>query len=132
MPSTKAKPSAAAKPKARATKKRAPARKKARPSSKPRAARTSRNGAGPVKRTTELSEDVLKSLDTGAQAAIEAVRDFVDTVEKALPRNGLGSSKRDEITDSAMQMAQRLVRTQYDFLSKVVDSAGKALSRSGD
>jgi tRNA(Ser,Leu) C12 N-acetylase TAN1 len=87
-----------------------------------------------VKRTTELSEDVLKSLDAGAQTAIEAVRKFVDTVDKALPLNGEseGSSKREEITDSALEMAQRLVHTQYDFLRKVVDSAGKSLTRSGD
>ena len=87
-----------------------------------------------MKRTTELSEDVLKSLDAGAQTAIEAVRKFVDTVDKALPLNGEseGSSKREEITDSALEMAQRLVHTQYDFLRKVVDSAGKSLTRSGD
>jgi hypothetical protein len=129
MPQTKPKQPAAAKPQRRATKKQATTRK---PRSTTRTARASHNGKSAVQRTTELSEDVLKSLDAGAQTAIDAVRKFVDTVDETLPRNGESSSKRDAITDSALEMAQRLVHTQYDFLRKVVDSAGKSLTRSSD
>src|ERR1039458_7907655 len=102
---------AAPKTQRRAAKKQAPTRKSQAATRKPRASRKEHNGSSPVKRTTELSEDVLKSLDAGAQTAIEAVRKFVDTVDKALPLNGEseGSSKREEITDSALEMAQRLV-----------------------
>lgn len=111
------------------TQRRPPAKKKAaapprRPSHRGRDARKA------VDRTTELSEDVLKSLDDGARTAIEAVRKFVDTVEETLPPQGEGSSRREEITDSALEMAQRLVHTQYEFLRKVVDSAGRTLTRS--
>lgn len=116
------------------TQRRPPAKKKA---SAPKAAAAprrvshpQRNGRKAVDRTTELSEDVLKSLDDGAQTAIDAVRKFVDTVDKALPPHGEGPSRREEITDSALEMAQRLVHTQYEFLRKVVDSAGKTLTRS--
>jgi hypothetical protein len=91
---------------------------------------TATNGA--VDRTTELSEDVLKSLDDGAQSALDAVRRFVATVDKALPPRGEGPSRREEVTDSALDMAQRLVHTQAEFLRKVVDSAGKTLSRSDE
>ena len=94
---------------------------------KPSAARSDRDAA--VQRTADLSEDVLKSLDDGARAAIDAVRKFADTVDRVLPPRGEGPSKREEITDSALEMAQRLVHTQYEFLSKVVDSAGKSLSK---
>lgn len=83
-----------------------------------------------VDRTTELSEDVLKSVESGQRAAIEAVRNFVDTVDQALPAHGEGPSRRQEVVDSAMEMADRLVHTQYDFIRKVVDSAGKSLSGS--
>ena len=117
MPETKAKRPAAKK---QAAKKQAPART-ARPTKAPSA----------VDRTSELSEDVLKSLDDGARAAIDAVRKFVETVDKALPPRGEGPSRREEITDSALEMAQRLVHTQYEFLRKVVDSAGKTLGGSG-
>jgi len=60
------------------------------------------------------------------------VRRFLGVVDEALPPGGEGPSGREEITDSALEMAQRLVHTQADFLRKVVDSAGRSLSRSGD
>ena len=74
----------------------------------------------------------IKSLDDGARSAIDAVRKFADTVDRALPRNGTGPSRREEITDSALEMAQRLLHTQADFLRKVVDSAGKSLTGADD
>ena len=89
-----------------------------------------RQSKSPVDRTTELSEDVLKSVESGQRAAIEAVRKFVDTVDEALPAIGEGASRRQKVVDSAMEMADRLVHTQYDFIRKVVDSAGKSLSES--
>jgi hypothetical protein len=87
---------------------------------------------GAAQRTTELSEDVLKSLDDGARNALDAVRKFVETVDRALPPRGQGPSRREEITDSALEMAQRLIHTQSDFLRKVVDGAGKSLTGSDD
>jgi hypothetical protein len=81
-----------------------------------------------VDRTTELSDDVLKSLESGQRAAIEAIRKFVDIVDEALPAIGERPSWREQIIDAAMEMADRLVHTQYDFLRKVVHSAGKTLT----
>jgi hypothetical protein len=83
-----------------------------------------------IERTTGLSDDVLKSVEDGQRAAIDAVNKFVDTVDRALPPHGEGASRRQEVVDSAMEMADRLVHTQYDFIRKVVDGAGKSLSRS--
>src|ERR1039457_1135074 len=108
--------------------KRPPAAKKQAITRKPRATNASRS----VERTTELSEDVLQELEDGARTAIDAVRKFVATVDKTLPPRGEGPSRREEITDSALEMAQRLVHTQADFLRKVVDSAGKTLTKSDD
>ncbi len=125
MPAAKAKPRPAAKKTAAASKR--PAAKKATPKAKRPAARSEPNGRKAVERTTELSEEVLQSLEEGARAAIDAVRKFVETVDQALPLPAEGASKREEITDSALEMAQRLVTMQYEFLRKVVDSAGKAL-----
>lgn len=115
MPQAKTKPRPAAK--------KQPARKRG-------ATPPKRTAPGAVERTTELSEDVLKSLDEGANAALAAVRKFTDTVDRVLPPQREGASRREEITDSALEMAQRLVHTQYEFLRKVVDSAGKSLTRS--
>lgn len=109
------------------TKKTAARKRSAAPRSPGR--RDSRSAA---KRTAKLSEDVLQELEDGAQSAIEAVRKFLSTVDEALPPRGEGPSRREEIVDSALEMTQRLVHTQSDFLRKVVDSAGRSLTRSDD
>lgn len=83
-----------------------------------------------VSSTTDMSEGVLKSVEGAQRAAIDAVQKFVDTVDQALPSLGEGPSRRQEIVDSALEMADRLVHTQYDFLREVVDSAGKSLGES--
>lgn len=83
-----------------------------------------------VDRTTKLSEEVLDSVEAGQRAAIDAVRKFVDTVDQALPAHGEGPSRRQDVVDSAMEMADRLVHTQYEFVRKVIDSAGKSLRGS--
>ena len=85
-----------------------------------------------VDRTTELSEEVVKSVEAGQRAAIDAVRKFVDTVDEALPAHGEGPSRREAIFDSAMEMADRLVHTQYEFIRKVIDSAGRSLRKGDD
>lgn len=108
---------------------RRPASSEAKPARKPRT-RTERSDADrAVERTAELSEEVLQELEDGARSALDAVRSFLSTVDEALPPHGNGPSTREQITDSALEMAQRLVHTQAEFLRKVVDSAGKSLSR---
>lgn len=103
------------------------------PAVKAPAARRSRAAASTSKtavdRSAQLSDEVLESVEAGQRAAIEAVRKFMDTVDQALPLRGDGPSRREEIIDSALQMADRLVHTQYDFIRKIVDSAGKSLNR---
>ena len=126
MPETKTKERQATKPQRR------PAAKTEVATRKPSAARGTRDGRIAVERTKELSDDVLKSLDDGARNAIDAVRKFAETVDRVLPPRGDGPSRREEITDAALEMAQRLVHTQADFLRNVVDSAGKSLTRSDD
>ena len=93
---------------------------------------TTPRAAPAVDRTRELSEEVIDSLEKAQRIAIEAVRNFVDTVDHTLPAlpHGEGPSRRQEIIDSALDMADRLVHTQYDFIHKVIDSAGKSLSSS--
>jgi len=99
----------------------------------PGAAKTKHDGNGAVERTTELSEEVLQSVEDGQRAAIEAVHKFIDAIDHTLPAlpHGEGPSGRQEIVDSALVMADRLVHTQYEFIRKVVDSAGRALNGPG-
>jgi hypothetical protein len=113
------------------TQRRPPASKAAATHKRP-AENGKREQASAADRTTELSDEVLKSLESGQRAAIDAVRKFVNVVDEKLPALGERPSKRQEIVDAAMEMADRLVHTQYDFLRNVVQSAGKALSRPED
>jgi hypothetical protein len=108
---------------------RRPPAAKAAATHKPPAANGKRKQANTIDRTTALSDDVLKSLESGQRAAIDAVRKFIDTVDEQLPALGGRPSKRQEVIDAAMEMADRLVHTQHEFLRNVVQSAGKALSK---
>jgi hypothetical protein len=115
--------------KAPATRKRSPA---AKATTTRKRTTTARRRATAVDRPIELSEEVVDSLEKAQRAAIDAVRNFVDTVDQTLPAlpHGDGPSRRQEIVDSALDMADRLVQTQYDFIRKVIDSAGKSLTKS--
>jgi|SRR5690348_17954842 len=82
---------------------------------------------GTIEKGTELSEQVLQQVKESQRTAIEAVRGFMESVDEALPDHEGGPSKRQEIIDSALQMSQKLVKTEYDFLTSVVHSAGEAV-----
>ena len=74
---------------------------------------------------------MLEEVKSGQQSAIEAVRKFMVSVDEALPPHGENPSRRQEVIDSALEMSEKLVQTQYDFLTNVVHSAGEALGASG-
>jgi hypothetical protein len=82
-----------------------------------------------AERGVDLSEDLIKSLESGQRAAIEAVRKFVETVDEALPSATGRPSAREKVVDAALEMADRLVTVQYDFLHTVVRDAGRALTK---
>lgn len=83
-----------------------------------------------VDRTEKLAEETFKSLESAQRSAIEAVRKFSETVDRAMPLGGEGASRQQEVVDSALEMAERLVRTQYEFLGKVIHSAGESMRPS--
>jgi hypothetical protein len=83
-----------------------------------------------VDRPTELSEHVLEAVKNSQQSALEAVRTFAASIDQALPLHGDGPSKRQEVIDSALAMADRLVQTEFDFLSTLIRSAGEAVGAS--
>ena len=89
--------------------------------------------AGAVDRTSELSDELFTSLETGERAALEAVGQFVLAVEEALPQEVAAICEvAKKITESGLQMADRLIHTQYEFLRKASDSTAKSLrSRDG-
>ena len=82
-------------------------------------------------RTADLSEAVIKSVEAGQLAALDAVRKFLDSVDQALPAIGDRPSRRETVIDAALEMADKLVTTQYDFLRSVVRSADRTLNKPG-
>ena len=128
--STSAKKTAPAK-KTATGKKTAPAKKRA---TATKTAPTKKGGAaatkGMVDSTAELSDDVLKAVESGQRAAIDAVHRFLETVDEALPALGERPSRREKVVDAALEMADRLTTTQYEFLRTVVRSADRSLDTS--
>lgn len=85
-----------------------------------------------VDRTSVLSEELLTSLETSERTAIETLGAFLLTVEEALPQEVAGTTEvAKKITESGLEMADRLVHTQYAFLRKGIGSADKALRGDG-
>jgi hypothetical protein len=84
-----------------------------------------------VSSAAELSEEVLTSVEAGQRAAIEAVRRFVETVDEVVPTIGDRPSRREKVIDAALDMADKLVTTQYDFLRNVVREAARTLGEPG-
>jgi len=56
------------------------------------------------------------------------VGQFMISVEEAWPLEVAGTTDvAKKITESGLEMTDRLVHTEYDFLRKVVDSTAKSL-----
>jgi hypothetical protein len=83
-----------------------------------------------VDRTAKLSHELLKSFESSERAAIEAVGQFVITMEEALPTEVTGTTDvAKKITKSGLEMVDQLVHTECDLLRHVVDSAATWLTR---
>ena len=130
MAQTKAKatsaPAAGTTPAKKAPAKKSPSAKKSASATKGAAATTK----GAVDATAELSDDVLKAVESGQRAAIDAVHRFLETVDEALPALGGRPSRRERVIDAALEMADKLTTTQYEFLRTVVRSADRSLGTS--
>ena len=84
-------------------------------------------------RAADLSDEVLNSVEKGQRAAIDAVRKFVGAVDESMPAHGDDHpSRRDTIVNAALDMADKLVETQYHFIRSVVGSASEALKKQAD
>ena len=85
--------------------------------------------SGAVDTTARLSEEVLTSLEKSERAAVEAVGQFVITIEEALPREVTATADvAKQITESGFGMFDRLIHTEHAFIRGLVDSAAKTVS----
>ena len=81
-----------------------------------------------VDRTSELSDEVLTSLEASERAAIDVVGHFVVTLEEAIAQEIASTSDMaKKITESGLEMVDRLVQTSHGFVRGVVESVAKSL-----
>ncbi|MGZ6772630.1 MAG: hypothetical protein ACXVGA_08870 [Mycobacteriaceae bacterium] len=73
----------------------------------------------------DLSEDVLESVRDRQQTVIEAMRNFVDRLDEALP--DLGEERRKKVLDALVDFAEKLGTTTNEFAAKMVRSASGTL-----
>ncbi|MGE5698215.1 MAG: hypothetical protein ACM4D3_24105 [Candidatus Sericytochromatia bacterium] len=86
-----------------------------------------------TERVAGLSDEVLKSVESGQRTAIDAVRKFVGAVDESIPAHDDDHpSRRNTIVDAALDMADKLVKTQYEFIRSVVGSASETLKKRDD
>lgn len=83
-------------------------------------------------RTSELSDELVKSLESAERAAVGAIGQFVIVLEEALPQEVAGTSEvAKKITESGLEMTDRLIHTQHELLHKVIESSAKSVGRRG-
>ncbi len=81
-----------------------------------------------VERVETLSEDMLNSIQAGQQTAMDAVRNFVATLDEVMP-NLVDESARKKVIDAALDMIDQLVTAQLELVRKAIGSVGEALHR---
>jgi hypothetical protein len=81
-----------------------------------------------AERAADLSDELLESVGTGRQSAIEAVRKFVDTVDEAMP-NLVDPSLRKTILDAALDLADQLGTTTNEFARSIARGASETVNK---
>lgn len=79
---------------------------------------------------TNLSDELLKSVESMNKSAVEASRKFAEAVEDALPSQEEGS--RRTVVSAAVDLADRLVTMQHEFLRSVLENVDKAVQKRGE
>lgn len=71
----------------------------------------------------EILQQWLELARTGGRTATGTVRKFADTVDRVVPLDGVGLPKRRELMSAALEMTERLIQSEYDFVRSLVQSA---------
>jgi hypothetical protein len=83
---------------------------------------------------TQAKEDgatrLIDTIERAENASLEAVRNFLDTVDSVFPHLGSDEGPRRKIIDSAFKMTEQLVSTSTGLAKNILDVTAKALSDS--
>ncbi len=86
-----------------------------------------------TKRARARDDGADRMIDSVAEAersALEAVRKFLDTVNKAFPDVGPDGGQRQRIIDSAFRMTDELVGTSNQLAHRLVKAGSEAAKRA--
>ncbi|MTE16797.1 hypothetical protein [Nocardia aurantiaca] len=90
-----------------------------------------------TEQTERLSEEVLASAKAGQRTAGEAVHKFITTVDEAIRerRDAIREDSalhalRKTLIDAGLEMSDKLITAQYEFLRSVVRDAGNVLNKA--
>jgi hypothetical protein len=86
--------------------------------------------ADPARRDQDEGADrVITSVARAEKTAIDSVRDFVETVNRAFPDVGDDGGPRQQIIDSAFKMTEQLVGASNELAHRVVKAGHVAAKR---
>jgi len=83
-----------------------------------------------VSRGVDASDEVLKSVEAGQRAAIEAVRKFLDTVNGVFPDVSEDGPRR-KIIDAAFKMTDELVGASTNLAEKILKAVTSERPQTG-
>jgi len=75
------------------------------------------------------ADRIIDSVADAERSALDAVRRFLDTVNKAFPDVGPDGGQRQRIIDSAFRMTDELVGTTNQFAHRLVEASADAANR---
>jgi uncharacterized protein YegP (UPF0339 family) len=78
-------------------------------------------------RAADVSDEVLESVAAAQRKALKAIRKFAKNVDEAMPSLGDGPSRGESVIDAALDLADKFVATQYEFLRSAMQSTDRAL-----
>jgi hypothetical protein len=84
----------------------------------------------PIEAKEDGATRLIDTIEHAENAALEAVRSFLDTVDGVFPHLGGDEGPRRKIIDSAFKMTEQLVSTSTGLAKNILAVTEKALSES--
>lgn len=84
-----------------------------------------------TEQATDLSEQVLDTVEDRQKSVMEAVRKFANTLDETLP-NVVDPERRKKILDAVLDLADQITTTTNEFLRSTVHSVHETLNKQGD
>jgi len=83
---------------------------------------------------TQTKEDsnirIVDSIERAEEVSLEAVRNFLDSIDSVFPHLGGDEGPRRKIIDSAFKMTEQLVGAANQLARNILDVTQKTLSES--